>query len=445
MKTASSGRPSSSDNERQRSQPQPIALPLLLVAAIFLVYYFSNPLTGEYYDYTLRIASALLQGRLGETAAPPTWLSEMIPHNGQYYSAFPLGSVLTMLPFAVLKKLHLVEAFPGVILAALLASVSAYFLYLLSAKYQDAWPRRFVLVLFPLLGTWMWANLAFAGAWHVALGTAVAAQLGALYFTLIRFNPLATGFCFALAFGNRTEIILLAPLFYYLLYRHYQSSETQPRSSEEHAGTPRHSPFASLRASCASFLRGESFASAAAAFSLFPFLLGVATLAYNYARFGALLDFGYARIPGVLQEPWYQHGIFSLHAIPLNFQEMLLTTWRRIPNYPYLVPTGFGGSILLSSPYLIFLFRRGAKDPALKWLAWAAIALLTFVLWCHGNPGGWQFSYRYAMVLLPWMFVVLLESSPKKVSWLEAALFVASVAINGWGTYLFLRTEFIRP
>lgn len=415
------------------------------MAGIFLVYYFSNPLTGEFYDYTLRIASALLQGRLGETEAPPTWLSEMIPHNGQYYSAFPLGSVLTMLPLAVLKKRGLVQGFPGVTLAALSASISAYFLYLLSAKYQDAWPRRLVLILFPLLGTWMWANLAFAGAWHVALGIAVAAQLGALYFTLIRFNSLAAGVCFALAFGNRTEILLLAPLFYYLLYRNCQTPETQPRSNEEHEEHEEKPHNSSFLASCASFLRGKSFAVAATTFSLFPFLLGVATLAYNYARFGSPLDFGYARIPGVLQEPWYAHGIFSLHAIPLNFQEMLLTPWKRIPTYPYLVPTGFGGSILLSSPYLLFLFRRGAKDATLKWLAWAAIAVLTFVLWCHGNPGGWQFSYRYAMVLLPWMFVVLLENSPKRVSWLETVLFVASVAISGWGTYLFLRTEYMRP
>ena len=409
------------------------SLPLILTAGIFLIYVASNPLTGEFYDYTLRIAVALLNGQLGETTQPPTWLSEMIPHEGKYYSAFPLGSVLTMLPLAVLKKLHWLETFPGVRLAALTASISTLFLFLLSGKYEAALPRRLVLTLFPVLGTWMWANLAFAGAWHVALGIAVAAQLGALYFTLVRFNPLAAGFCFALAFGNRTEILLLAPIFYFLLYQHCQTPASSPDKRKES------SPFLSRLTSNHAFLR------AAALFSLFPFLLGVATLAYNYARFGSPVDFGYARIPGVLQEPWYAHGIFSLYAIPLNVQEMLLTPWKRIHTYPYLVPTGFGGSIFLSSPYLIFLFRRGAKDATLKGLAWAALAVLTFVLWCHGNPGGWQFSYRYAMVLLPWMFVVLLENSPRKVSSLEWILFVASVAISGWGTYLFLRTDFIKP
>jgi hypothetical protein len=397
------------------------SLPLLLVAGIFLIYVVSNPQTGEFYDYTLRIATALLNGQLGESTEPPSWLSEMIPHEGQYYSAFPLGSVLTMLPLAVLKKLHWIESFPGVRLAALAASLSALFLWLLSEKYKDALPRRLVLVTFPLLGTWMWANLAFAGAWHVALGVAVAAQLGALYFTLIWLNPFAAGLCFALAFGNRTEILLLAPIFYYLLYRHCQ---TEAPNEEEGR---------------------RAFYRAALLFSVIPFLLGIATLGYNYARFGSPMDFGYARIPGVLQEPWYQHGIFSLHAIPLNVQEMLLTSWKRIPTYPYLVPTGFGGSIFLSSPYLIFLFRRGAREATLKWLAWAAIAVLTFVLWCHGNPGGWQFSYRYAMVLLPWMFLILLENSPRKVTPLELVLFVASVAINAYGTFLFLWTDYVRP
>lgn len=401
------------------------SLPLLLVAGIFLVYLNSNPQTGEFYDYTLRIAVALLNGQLGETEPPPSWLSEMIPHAGKFYSAFPLGSVLTLLPLAVLKRLHWLNAFPGVRLAALSASLSALFLWLLSGKYNDTAQRRVVLVIFPLLGTWMWANLAFAGAWHIALGVAVAAQLGALYFTLQRFTPWAAGFCFAIAFGNRTEILLIAPLFYYLIWRHCQTSAT--------AATTARTTFV------------KAFVKAAALFSIAPFLLGSATLAYNFARFGALTDFGYARIPGVLQEPWYQHGIFSLHAIPLNVQEMLLTPWKRLPHFPYFVPTGFGGSIFLSSPYLVMLFRRGAKDATLKWLAWGAIAVLTFVLWCHGNPGGWQFSYRYAMVLLPWMFVILLENSPRKVTPLEWLLWSASIVINAFGTYLFLNTDYMKP
>jgi hypothetical protein len=77
--------------------------------------------------------------------------------------------------------------------------------------------------------------------------------------------------------------------------------------------------------------------------------------------------------------------------------------------------------------------------------AWLVIGAVSFVLWCHGNPGGWQFSYRYAMVLLPWMFLLLVENGPAKISAIECSLFAVSVAINAIATYQFLWTNLIHP
>ncbi len=393
---------------------QSTSLAVAVIILVFFAYYFSNPQSGQYYDYTLRIAGALLDGKAGLDEPPPEWLNEMIPHNGKYYSAFPLGSVLVMTPLVVFQKLHLINSFPGTILAALLAAIITLLSYLLAAKYTDDLLKRILLALFPALGTWMWANLAFAGSWHIALGFAVAGQFAALYFSLVRPNPFLAGLFFAVAFGNRTEIILLAPLFVYLLYK------TVRERNED-----------------------SSLIGLVDRFIAMPLALGVATLIYNYTRFGKPFDFGYARIPGVLDEPWYQHGIFSIHSIGGNAYAMLVESWNRIPDFPYLVPSGFGGSILLSCPFLILLFRRGANDRQLKWLAVGAVAVLTLVLWLHGNPGGWQISYRYGMELLPWMFLILLESSPKKITLVEALLFVLSVSINAYSTWLFLRTNYI--
>ena len=39
--------------------------------------------------------------------------------------------------------------------------------------FGNCFARRLLLALFPVFGSWMWANLAFAGAWHLALGVAV--------------------------------------------------------------------------------------------------------------------------------------------------------------------------------------------------------------------------------------------------------------------------------
>lgn len=387
---------------------------LLLFLLAFLIYYLSNPLPGSSYDYTARIASALIHGELGVSQQPPSWLNEMVRFNDRYYSVFPLGAVLTMMPIALLEEFGLINYFPGVLIASLLAATATLLLYSLSAKYAGSSQRRLVLTLFPIFGSFLWANLAYAGAWQIALGAALVGQLAALYFILIRPAPALAGLFFAMAFGNRTEIILLAPLFIYLIYR---------IPNEDKSGR----------------------LSAIIRLIAVPGALGIATLAYNYARFGSFFDFGYERIPGVLDEPWYRYGIFSIHAIPGNIQAMLLETWRRLENFPYLVPTGFGGSIFLSSPYLIYLFRRGAREAALKWLAWGAVGVLTLVLWCHGNTGGWQFSYRYSIDLLPWIFLILLENSPKRVGRVEFILWAASIAINAYGTYLFLRTDYLQP
>jgi hypothetical protein len=124
---------------------------------------------------------------------------------------------------------------------------------------------------------------------------------------------------------------------------------------------------------------------------------------------------------------------------------MLVTQWKSLPKYPYLVPTGFGGAIWWSSPFLFLLVRWRVKNAVLWRTAWVAIAILTFLLWTHGNPGGWQFSYRYAMVLLPWIFVIILENSPRKITPTEILAYGASFVINAYATYLFFWTDYVKP
>jgi hypothetical protein len=68
-----------------------------------------------------------------------------------------------------------------------------------------------------------------------------------------------------------------------------------------------------------------------------------------------------------------------------------------------------------------------------------------YPLWLHGFPGGWQFSYRYMMILLPWIFVLLLESTRARVTLVESALCAISILINAWASYLFLWTNYVQP
>jgi len=202
-----------------------IAVGVSLLAA-FAFYFSTNP-TLKDLDYTVEIASALLRGDLGLREKPPEWLNEMIPYGHRYYSAFPLGAVLSMIPVALLQKASLIHDFPARVLAPLIAGACVYFFFQLAKAfgpdYSSLKPkpltRRILLALFPVFGTWTWCNLGMGGAWQIALGLALLGETAALYFTLVRPSPFIAGAFFALAFGNRTELLLTAPFFLYLFWR----------------------------------------------------------------------------------------------------------------------------------------------------------------------------------------------------------------------------------
>jgi hypothetical protein len=386
------------------------------------VFYLSTRAAHHDFDYTYRIALALLRGHVGLTGTPPSWLSELVPVGGKYYSVFPLGAVLVNIPVALLRKIGLIHNWPAHELAAALAAGCVYFFYRLSHVAEMSHARRVIVALFPVFATWTWCNLGFAGAWQIALGFALLGQAASLYYTLVRRNPLLAGAWFAVALGNRTELLLTAPIYlYYFWLSHSSENMSDGSTMADH----RRRTWMDL-----------------GRFIAVPAVLLLSTAAYNWARFGSVADFGYARIPGLLKEPWYQHGVFSLHAIRWNAYEMLFRGMIDLPDFPYLRPTAFGCSIFLASPFLFLLFREGGKH---KTACWIAIGVLTLFLWCHGNTGGWQFSYRYGMVLLPWMFLLIVENGGRKIAKAEAALFLVSVAVNAVAMYEFLWTNMIHP
>jgi len=404
-----------------------VFLILPLVAAV--VYFFTNPKPQNYYDYTFRVAGNFLRGAVGFKFPQPSWLNEFVPFEGYYYSVFPLGAVLSMLPFAALQAMGVIREMPGAPIASVLAGASCFYLLKIADRYDIAEAKRILLTLAVLFGTWTWTNLTFDGAWQLALGFAMLGELGAIYYTVFDRKPLLAGAFFALAFGNRTEVLLTAPVFLYLLNRGSSLEENKGKKEEWGEDIPNR----------------KLDVARSASFCAIPFLLGVATLIYNYLRFHSFTDFGYSRIPGVLNEPWYSDGIFSISYIPRQAWEMLWKPWRFLNTFPYFIPNGFSSSILWSSPFVLFLLRRGARDKVLKYASWTSVIILIFLLWIHGNSGGWQFGYRYAMILLPWIFVILLENSPKKITRLEWAAYCFSFAMNAYATWLFHWTDYVKP
>jgi len=441
-----------------------------LCLLVGLIYFYSNPKPQRHYDYTFRVADNILRGSIGFKEKPPSWVNEFVPFEGNWYSVFPLGGVVTMMPFALLKVFGFVKEMPAEFISALTAGFVMLFLLLIARRYDYGLDKQILLSAAILFGTWTWVNETMAGAWQLALGFAMLGELGAIYFTVFNRKPFLAGLFFAMAFGNRTEILLTAPIFMFLLLRDSEfqiqhsrldASEIEPptvkkktkhkkkgkaSNSEQNNQTIFQnfkSEFLNLKSEI--IRNPQSAIRNLAAFCAIPFVLGVLTLIYNYVRFHSFTDFGYARIPGVLDEPWYNHGIFSLYYIPGQAREMLWKPWETKDAFPYLVPNGFSSSILWSSPFVLLILRFGARDKILKYLAWLAIVPITIVLWMHGNSGGWQFGYRYWMVALPFVFLILLENSPKKITPLEWAAYGFSFVINAYAVYLFHWSEYVKP
>src|SRR5687767_991293 len=112
-----------------------------------VVYYFSNPKPQSYYDYTFRVAANILGGSVAFTEKQPSWLNEFVPFEGFYYSVFPLGGVVSMIPFALLKVAGLVTDMPGAFIAALSAGVICLFLFLIARRFALVRSRLIVMTL----------------------------------------------------------------------------------------------------------------------------------------------------------------------------------------------------------------------------------------------------------------------------------------------------------
>ena len=164
-------------------------------------------------------------------------------------------------------------------------------------------------------------------------------------------------------------------------------------------------------------------------------------MAYNNARFGAPLEMGYARIPNILSEENYRYGIMSIRweYIARNAATMFGEPWLRIPNAPWIVPSPWGGNIFAFSPFLLLLFIPAQREQWIKLAAIPSMVLILAVVFCHGDPGEWQISYRYALTCLPWALLLLANGKPRIKT--EIILIVAAIALNAYATCLFLHTR----
>ncbi len=393
----------------------------LLFLISFLALFLCNKHTFNFYNNYSYLAQALLKGRLNVPEMPE--YLESIAFGGAKYMHFAPGPSLLCLPFVALFGLQGVNA--SLLAMALGALNGPLAMRLLKHLGIGKTPReRLWLSSLLVFGTVHFFLAALGDSWFFG-------QLAALFFLLLAMvlvtrpnagNSLLFtflgGLCFGLAVACR-----MSTLFGGLFFIGFLWYERKPRLAHF------------------------------ALFALGAAVFGGLYMAYNYARFGTIMDLGYnltylkdkyraaydllqaapaeeqlsmlyrlnEEHGGPLQFKHVAYNLYSIFALPPSFSS----------EYPYVIPTVAGVAVTITSPAL-FAALFAPRKKTLSWVLLAAtlVSAVPFLL-NYGN-GMAQFGMRYSMDFTPFLFLLACMGLSPLNGWKKGLLSLCAL-INIWG------------
>jgi hypothetical protein len=375
---------------------------LLALTALVLYWVTGPPAEGDVWP---PLAEAFLSGRLYLPVDRP-WL-ELVPRpGGGQYVPLPPVPALTLMPLALLTGPETpIGELVGNSYASVVGAINVALAYWLLLGWGVARaPRLWLTLGFALTTHWWVAGMA--GPHHYAEICAVMFGLLGLNLAVRRKSALAAGLLLGLAAGSRLPTGLALPA-YAALYA------WQPDDGWR------------LRRSHAWLVVGVG-------------VVSVALAAYNVARFGSPIDFGYAHIPSgatglITDEPWFSEGLLSISYIPRHLKVIFLDTFAIVDQAPFLKPSLSGASLVLTAPFLFLAaLARGRYVPML-WLS-VALVMLPDLMW--GSWGFAQFGYRRILDAMPLLLLLLGLAYRERIDWLARGLVVWGAAVHAYGLWV---------
>ncbi len=382
----------------------------MVFVAAFGLYAASAGVTlwrGSLAPHYVYLAYSLLRGHVDLVALPPTTY-DLLAYQGKWFVAgSPLPAILLM-PFVALWGLGVSDIPFGLVVGA----VNVALMYnLLGVVQVSKLAQRWLTVLFAA-GTVHWYVAAIGSYWFNA--HVVAVLFVTLYAreTLGRGRGCPAGLWLALAGLARPTVLFAAPFFVVWTWIKRRDA--------------------------------SSFLWALISFG-FVLALGVgAHLAYNAARFGAPLNFGYAYVQGAenITIAYAHYGGFNLRFVPFNLYVSLLRPPDVLSHFPFLRPSPWGMSIFFATPaflYIFATFRRIGQDAILSdckpivIASWAGLMGVMVPLWMYHNTGSLQFGYRYSLDAAPFLMLLIAIGMQGQMNWLKRGLVIASILINWAG------------
>jgi len=372
---------------------------ILLFILIFSIYFLTkaNPTP---YNYFVRLADAFLHFRLYLLENPP-WLNELVPFEGKYYVIYPPMPALISIPFVIFKGLNADQT----LISILIGSLNGVLVYFLVKKFlQNESKTAFWMVILFSFGTIYWYLATVGSAWYFA-------HIVAAFFLLLALNelfgkkrPFLIGLFLGAAYWSRLPTILSSLFFLILLLK-----------------------------------ENEKIFSKNNFWNILKFTLGVSAFlvlnfTYNWLRFGTIFDMAYFLRPNLLNEPWFNKGLFSLSYIPSHLKIIFLKSPNILPKFPYFQPSWSGMAIWLTTPAFIFALFYTLKHfkEKITLACWSAILPIGILVMSHGGTGFIQFGYRYATDFYPFLFLLTFLEM-KNLKPYHKFFIIISVLVNLWG------------
>lgn len=323
----------------------------------------------------------------------PAWLSELIPADGnKFFVPYPPMPAVLLTPITFLLGNLFKQQYLAHILGAGIAILSMRLALVLKKGKKAA----IFMGLLAGAGSIVWHLASVGSSWYLGQVTAAFFLTAAFVESVDKKRPIVAGAFLGAAYLSRVHTLLSLPLFLYLF------KDT---------------------------LKKDGYIKLA--LGLLPFILFNAF--YNLQRFGVPWDKGYYLIPGVLDEPWYEKGIFDTSYIPRHLKAAFWSFPAFQKKPPYLVPSLKSLSIWITTPAFVFTLWAPIKKTVVK-LTWITILLISIPIFTHGTIGFTQFGYRFAVDFYPFLFFLLILGIRKDtIKLFHYVALLIGIAVNAWG------------
>lgn len=337
----------------------------------------------------------------------------------RYFVSFPPAPAVLMMPLAAVWGYEVNDVLFTLFFAALNVVLMYLVLRRLSRGGRSGRSRRENLWLTALFGfgtAHLWCSV-LGQVWFTALVFGVTCSLLYVYFAIDARHPFLAGLFLAAGFATRTPLVFASIFFFAFVFFPDGSWRTKDW--------------------------GRAFKKLAL-FCLPCLIVGVALLWMNHLRFDHITHFGHRYLAAGTLDRIKNYGLFNVHFLSKNLSAMLTLIPRFQPEYPYVIISKHGMSVLFSTPAFFYLFlpeKRETTADKFWWrLGWITVAVIGLPALFYQNTGYEQFGYRFVMDYLGFL-ILLLAIGRRPLSWLFKLCVIAGFVVNGFGAVTFKRMD----